>query len=125
MQMLPNEAKKIIETLANGMDPKTGRLFPEQSVFNNPLVIRALFTAADALGRMARASHTQEPDALQRPEAAGRAWTRDEEVSLLTYYDAGQSVKEIADKVGRTETGIAARLVRLGRIKNRASAYDR
>lgn len=123
--MLPSEAKKIIETLANGMDPKTGRLFPEQSVFNNPLVIRALFTAADALGRMARASHTQEPEDLQRPDNAGRAWTQNEDAALLAYYDAGQSVREIADKVGRTESGIAARLVRLGRIKNRASAYDR
>jgi len=33
--MSPNEAKSIIEALANGVDPETGEVLSAQSVFNN------------------------------------------------------------------------------------------
>jgi hypothetical protein len=49
--MSPLEAQKIVESLANGIDPETGEILPAQSTFNNPQVIRALFVAAKALER--------------------------------------------------------------------------
>jgi hypothetical protein len=52
--MSPNEAKSIIEALANGVDPETGEVLSAQSVFNNPQVIRALFIATNALDSLAK-----------------------------------------------------------------------
>ena len=49
--MSPLEAKKIIESLADGIDPVTGEILPEQSAINSPQVVRALFVAAKALHR--------------------------------------------------------------------------
>lgn len=43
------EAKRIIEALATGIDPITGEVLPDDSPVNEPQVIRALFTAANAL----------------------------------------------------------------------------
>ena len=37
-------AKKIIRTLADGIDPTTGEVLPKESVYNSPEVIRALYT---------------------------------------------------------------------------------
>ncbi len=41
------EAKEIIQFLAKGIDPVTGEMFPDNSPYNHPKVIRALFVAAE------------------------------------------------------------------------------
>ena len=38
---------KIVEALANGIDPITGELLPSESPYNHPDVIRALFTTLE------------------------------------------------------------------------------
>ena len=43
-----SEARAIIKTLAKGVDPFTGEVFAEDSPYNHPQVIRALFAAHDA-----------------------------------------------------------------------------
>ncbi|WP_118182513.1 hypothetical protein [Paraburkholderia phosphatilytica] len=43
------DAKSTLETLARGVDPATGEVLTEQSPFNNPQVIRALFLAVKEL----------------------------------------------------------------------------
>lgn len=58
-------------------------------------------------------------------ENAGHSWPESEDKALLAIFDAGMPVKEIAAKHGRTQGAIAARLVRLGRIKERADVYIR
>ena len=119
--MSPLEAKKIIDALANGIDPETGEILPSQSTFNNPQVIRALFVAATALDRAAK----REVRDNSLPGNAGRSWSETEDKELLAIFDTGTPVKEIAAKHGRTQGAIAARLVRLGRIKDRAEVYAR
>ena len=44
-----SEALETVEALAHGIDPVTGELFPEDSPFNHPRVIRALFLSINAL----------------------------------------------------------------------------
>jgi len=39
-----NNSVQVLQTLANGVDPVTGEVFPSDSPYNNPDVIRALFT---------------------------------------------------------------------------------
>lgn len=114
--MSPLEAKSIIESLASGIDPQTGEILPAQSTLNNPAVIRALFVAIAALDNAAkRAERTR---AL--PDNAGRSWSEDEDQELLEQFDSNIPVKDIAEKHGRTQGAIASRLVRLGRINERA-----
>jgi len=117
--MSPLEARKIIESLSNGIDPETGEILSSQSTFNSPQVIRALFVAGKALDRAIK--HAERNSSL--PGNAGRSWSAEEDKDLLSVFDAGISIKDIAEKHGRTQGAIAARLVRLGRIKDRADAY--
>lgn len=56
---------------------------------------------------------------VKRPENAGKAWTVEEEQLLIKMYNSGVSKKEMCDRFKRTETGLAARLVKLGIIKER------
>lgn len=116
--MSPLEAKEIINALANGIDPETGEILPTESTFTSPQVIRALFVAVTALERAAK--RAKRDNSL--PGNAGRSWSDIEDKELLAIFDAGTPVKEIAAKHGRTLGAIAARLVRLGRIKDRAEA---
>jgi hypothetical protein len=115
--MSPLEAKKIIDALANGIDPETGEILPSESTFNSPQVIRALFVAVAALDRAVK----REERNGSLPDNAGRAWSDEEDKELLVIFDAGTPAKEIAAKHGRTLGAIASRLVRLGRIKDRAA----
>ena len=117
--MSPLEAKRIVEALASGIDPETGDVLPAQSTFNSPQVIRALFVAGKALDRAAK--RAERDNSL--PGNAGRSWSDEEDKELLALFDSGAPVKGIAAKHGRTQGAIAARLVRLGRIKDRAEVY--
>jgi hypothetical protein len=117
--MSPLEAKRIVEALASGIDPETGDVLPAQSTFNSPQVIRALFVAGKALDSAAK--RAERDNSL--PGNAGRSWSDEEDKELLALFDSGAPVKSIAAEHGRTQGAIAARLVRLGRIKDRAEVY--
>ena len=119
--MSPKEAKEIIETLANGINPDTHAVLSEQSVFNSPQVIRALFVAVKALDGMNK--KTEKQKAL--PSNAGRPWSTEEDNELLKNFDEGTNVKDIAQLHGRTPGSIASRLVRLGKIQERTEVYTR
>lgn len=90
--MSPNEAKSIIEALANGIDPETGEDISGQSVFNNPQVIRALFVASKALDKPIK----REKREKSLPDNAGKSWSDNEGNELRTAFASGQSVKNIA-----------------------------
>lgn len=122
----------ILTALANGAHPFTGEIFPPDSPYQHPDVVRALFAAVRAI---------QRPDeplsagcAATRIEAAtataltgnaagggkrnaGKPWSRDEERELLHGFDAGMSVRQLAGAHGRSPAGIEARLVSLGRLE--------
>jgi len=117
--MTYSEAKHLIELLANGINPETGEILPRENPFNNPPVIRALFVAVKALERM----EDRERRLRALPSNAGKAWSKAEDDTLLAAFDAGITARAIASKHGRTVEAIVARLVRLGRIKERTDVY--
>lgn len=102
-------AKEIVRILADGVDPITGEILPEDSVYNSPEVIRALFTILEAV-------HT--PPAKSSPANAGIPWTDDEEDQLRNELEANMQIKDIARVHGRTRGAILARLERLGFAKS-------
>lgn len=56
---------------------------------------------------------------VNRPENAGKAWTKEEEQQLIQMYNNRCSKKEMCDAFKRTEVALAARLVHLGIIESR------
>ena len=62
---------------------------------------------------------------VNRPENVGKPWTREQEFLLIKMYNQGVTNKEMCEEFKRTETGLAARLVKLGIIKEREEFRDR
>lgn len=110
--MTRQEARKILQSLAHGIDPASGEILSEQSPFNQPDVIRALFMAGEAL---AEAERRQRKDAS--PDGhAGQSWSEEEENRVKAAFAEGKSVAEIAALHQRSRGAITARLARLGLI---------
>jgi len=57
-----------------------------------------------------------------RSEFQGSHWTEEHEDSLIDMFNKGVPVREIAATLKRTETGIRARLKKIGLIENRRDA---
>ena len=103
-------AKEIISALAEGVDPTTGEILPENSVYNKSDIVRALYTVLNYL----------DTDKTKRnlPDNAGKPWTNEEEKRLRELYNSGLSKKEIANELCRTTGSISSRLARLGLIND-------
>jgi hypothetical protein len=103
-------ARVILESLVQGIHPKTGGELPEDSVVNEIDINRAMATAVLALdqisARIARRA--------QRPESVGKTWTEEEVQQLKDEFSRSEPMPLIATKHGRTIRAIEARLERLG-----------
>lgn len=110
-------AKEIIHTLADGVDPTTGEILSADHVCNRADVIRALHIAEQALQKD-----------LNRPEDGpwhkeyGKVWGQKETDMLINYFEKNYTVAQISKILGRSESGIRAKLVRIGKIQNRKDA---
>ena len=113
--MNKTEVLKVLGYLADGYDPETGELLPEQSPYHSARIVRALFHAMKALEHASEAL----PVATRIPANVGAKWTSDEEQRLVEAFKKGQSVKEIAAFHGRTRGAITSRLVRLGLMEKK------
>ena len=106
------QALAVVRSLANGVDPETGEVFPPESAYQRPHVVRALYEAAAALERMERFERRK----AQMPAKTGEAWTEDEDRKLLAGFDAGRALQELAAAHERTMGAVRARLLKYGRI---------
>ena len=107
-------AKQILSLLADGIDPETGEILPEDSVCNQPEVIRALHFALDCLSHQKQRRNTSISYVNQ-----GKAWTAEEESLLTRLFRKGESNAQIQMELQRSESAVSARLVRLGLIEHR------
>ena len=105
----------ILDSVAAGVDPGSGQPIPHD-LFHSPDVIRALFTAANALRTNGNAAVAPAPVSRIRPQSAGARWTEQEDALLCDEFDGGVSVAEIARLHGRTAGAINSRLVKLGKV---------
>jgi hypothetical protein len=106
-------ALAIVAALANGVNPLTGEVFAVDSPYQSPEVIRARFCGCRALEAAGRRRTRAQGLALSN---AGKPWTEDEDRQLLSSFDDGTPLAELAQAHGRTRGGIQARLVRHGRL---------
>jgi hypothetical protein len=110
--MEDTRALTIVSALASGVDPLTGELFAVDSPYQAPDVIRALYSAARALEATGR--RRRGPSAATGN--AGKPWSEDVDRELLSAFDDGRPLAELAQAHGRTRGGIQARLIRHGRL---------
>ena len=104
------QALAVVRSLANGVDPESGEVFPAQSAYQRPLVVRALYEAA--LERIERFERRK----AQLPQKTGEPWSEDEDRKLLAAFDAGRALQELAAAHERTMGAVRARLLKYGRI---------
>lgn len=107
-----SQALAVVRSLANGIDPATGEVFPAESAYQRPDVVRALYEAAQALERHERHDRRK----AEMPAKTGEPWSEDEDRKLLAAFDSGRSLQELAAAHERTIAGVRARLLKYGRI---------
>lgn len=105
-------ALTILTALAGGVNPLTGELFAVDSPYQSPDVIRALYCALRALETAGR----RRTRASGANSNAGKPWSDDEDRQLLSAFDNGLPLAELAQSHSRTRGGIQARLIRHGRL---------
>ena len=108
-------AKEIIRVLADGVDPTTGEVLPNESVYNSPDVIRALFTVLEEVEKATN-------DPLRN---AGKPWTEIEDDKLRDEFYSKMKIAAIAKEHGRTYGAIESRLDYLELKKNRFWMFRR
>ena len=99
-------AKEIISALAEGVDPTTGEVLPDNSVCNKGEIVRALYPVLKHLDEKSSKNSL--------PANAGKPWTNEDDAKLRTYYEAGMSKKELCAEFERSSGSISSRLARLG-----------
>ena len=112
MSALKNQfqhARVVIQSLAQGVHPTSGKDLPKDSIVNEIEVTRALGTAVLAIDQVsARVARR-----AQLPESVGKAWTEEEERRLRAEFGRGERIPDIAAKHGRTVRAIEGRLEKL------------
>ncbi len=111
--METKRAIEIIQRLADGVSPYTGEIMENDSVFQNPETVRALYTAMELM------KHQESRKERQRsaPGNTGNAWTTEEDARLVDEYDRGMDITTIAKTHERTSWAIQSRLLKLGKIR--------
>lgn len=116
------KAKEIVEMLADGIDPTTGEVLPPDSHWNNPEIIRALFTVLRAVRIPAKLSRKsleeKQKDNLDngRPKNAGLPWNEEQRNEVALLFSQGKTIDELADYLERTNGAIKSELTHQGLI---------
>ena len=106
------EAFRIIEKLSKGINPLSDEPSTPKSLCLNDDIQRALQVAISAL--QARIKWIERQAKL--PANAGKPWGIEEEESLNTGFDNGDSVDTLAERHQRTKGCITSRLIKMGKI---------
>jgi len=100
-----NRHLEMLQALAAGTDPVTGEVFPADSTYNQPEIIRALFFAINQL------------EALAEKGNQGLPWSEEEDNLLTQHFSEGAKITELAKLHSRTYGAIKARLIKLGLLQ--------
>ena len=113
-----NQSIKILEALANGIDPTTGEKFPAHSPYNNPEVIRGLYHALEIIRKRKQKSKMSLEEKQQvnvnkgLPRNAGLPWVDEQREYVAINFKQGETVDQLALKLERTRGAIIAELER-------------
>ncbi len=85
-------AKELLTVLADGVDPLTGEVLPDDHVCNKGEIVRALHCAVEELSR-----RREKP----LPENNGKPWTEELDDELCRLFDGGMKKKGLCTHFGR------------------------
>lgn len=117
------QAKEIVKMLADGIDPITREVFPPESHYNNPEIIRALFTVLSAVRMPAKATKKSIEEKQKnniengRPKNAGLPWPEEQRKEVAILFNQGKSINELSTYFDRTEGAIKSELTHQGLIE--------
>ena len=125
-----NRAKEIIKTLADGVDPVTGEVLPQESPYNDPNVIRALFTVLESVRddkKPRKTNEQKQQDNIKsgRPRNAGLPWTDEVKMEVASKFRNGISVNALSRHFERTQGAIVSELMKQGLIESPDEPGDR
>ena len=112
-----NESRNIVKTLAQGVNPTTGEVFAPDSPYNDPTVIRALFSILEFVKHAKKPRKTveerrQENLEVGRPTNSGLPWTEDDRALLRSGFKEGLTVEKLAATLERSSGAIVAEVIR-------------
>lgn len=96
-------AKELVSKLAEGIDPISGEVLPDDHICNNAEIIRALYTVLN-----------EDESVRNKPGNAGKPWTYHDEEELARMFKEGAKISELKEHFKRSERSIEARLAKLG-----------
>ena len=120
--MFIDEAKEIIDSLANGVNPITGKKLPNDSPYNNNKVISALTTACKYIeytkdyAMWLGEKHRDNID-NDRPENSGLPWTETLTKELTEKHNDGKTIDQLSEYFERSNDSIQQKLVNLGLMR--------
>ena len=119
------DAERVISLLAQGRHPQTLEPLKGGDLIHEGSIVRALFTASEALRLLRlRAERAGKGSSKRRgaEEASrhGKGWCSEEDDELVQAFDERTCLRSIAARHGRTQGGILSRLERLGKIGDEA-----
>ncbi len=106
-------ALRLIDTLANGVNPASGEVLAADNPCQQPEVLRALWLASRALQEQRLRNLRQN----NLPANVGKPWSEDENNALIAEFHSGRALTDIASLHQRTQAGIQARLEKLGLLQ--------
>lgn len=106
-------AIELLSTVAQGVNPFTGEVIPENCICNQVEIVRALYCI---LNEVKKSSKNKQKSQL---ENAGKPWTQEDDAILSQMFDHNYTPASIEEYFKRSQGAIASRLVRLGKIESR------
>jgi hypothetical protein len=112
-----NESRNIVKTLAQGVHPTTGEVFPPESPYNDPEVIRALFAILECVKQLRRPGKSlderrRENVEVGRPVNSGLPWTEEDRAVVKSGFQEGMTIEKLAATLGRSSGSIVAEVIR-------------
>lgn len=107
-----DETVRIVTSLAAGQNPFTGCALAQDSLLQDPEVVRALFGASAALADAARLKRRR----AALPANCGKLWSAEDDERLSVGFEGGSSLPDLASELRRSVSSVRMRLVKLGKI---------
>ncbi len=116
---------KIIDALANGINPITGEYLAADSLYNHPDIIRAMFTTLKHLNsppkkkaKVKKTTPEKQAENIERglPRNAGLPWLEEQRNELAEQFNLGTQIQTLANVYERTSGAITAELKKQGLI---------
>ena len=118
-----SRAIKSIEALSEGINPSTGEILPNESPYNDPEVIRALFCVLKytyikkkRLSKKTVLEKQQQNIEKGLPKNAGFPWTDVLKEELTSRFKSDEDINSLSKHFERTKGAIISELKRQGLI---------